>query len=202
MKNIPLIGYTDKLSLRQGETISFKISSLLSKPFSASLKRSISADPNPKGIGIVEKDASKYFKTKSFKSRKQTFKPGSYAISKSPIKISIKKNLNLSAIIFPTLFSENKQTILAFDNVEIFINPKGAISIRNGDKQISIKKPLSLRNWYRINAKIFLIASGLSYTIGVFFYYFDRIKFFHSIWHIFVLNGSLFHYIFVLEYII
>ena len=110
MKNIPLIGYTDKLSLRQGETISFKISSLLSKPFSASLKRSISADPNPKGIGIVEKDASKYFKTKSFKSRKQTFKPGSYAISKSPIKISIKKNLNLSAIIFPTLFQKiNKQ---------------------------------------------------------------------------------------------
>jgi hemolysin III len=52
------------------------------------------------------------------------------------------------------------------------------------------------------NAKILLIASGLSYTIGVFFYYFDRIKFFHSIWHIFVLNGSLLHYIFVLIYII
>lgn len=52
------------------------------------------------------------------------------------------------------------------------------------------------------NAKIFLIGSGLSYTIGVFFYYFDRIKFFHSIWHIFVLNGSLLHYIFVLVYII
>ena len=52
------------------------------------------------------------------------------------------------------------------------------------------------------NAKLLLIASGLSYTIGVFFYYFDRIKFFHSIWHIFVLNGSLLHYIFVLIYII
>ena len=52
------------------------------------------------------------------------------------------------------------------------------------------------------NAKIILIASGLSYTIGVFFYYFDRLKYFHSIWHIFVLNGSLLHYIFVLIYII
>jgi len=52
------------------------------------------------------------------------------------------------------------------------------------------------------NAKIILIASGLSYTIGVFFYYFDRVKYFHSIWHIFVLNGSLLHYIFVLIYII
>ena len=62
MSSIPLIGYSDKLSVRQGETISFKVSSTLNKPFSASLKRSISADPNPKGVGIIEKDASKYFK--------------------------------------------------------------------------------------------------------------------------------------------
>ena len=76
-----------------------KSSSTLKKTFSASLKRSISADPNPKGIGIVEKDASKYFKTSSFKSRKQSFNPGSYAICKTPIKVSIKKILNLSVII-------------------------------------------------------------------------------------------------------
>ena len=52
------------------------------------------------------------------------------------------------------------------------------------------------------NAKILLIASGLSYTVGVLFYSFDRIKFFHSIWHIFVLLGSIFHYLFVINFII
>ena len=31
MKNIPLIGYSDKLSLRPGETVSFKVSSTLKK---------------------------------------------------------------------------------------------------------------------------------------------------------------------------
>ena len=156
MKKIPLIGYTDKLSLRPGETISFKVSSTLKKSFSASLKRSISADPNPKGIGIVEKDASKYFKTSFFKSRKQSFNPGSYAISKTPIKVSIKNNLNLSVIIFPTLFSSNKQTILAFDNVEIYINSNRATSVRVGNDSISIKEPLTLRSWYKINIKISL----------------------------------------------
>ena len=156
MKNIPLIGYSDKLSLRPGETVSFKVSSTFKKSFSASLKRSISADPNPKGIGIVEKDASKYFKTSSFKSRKQSFNPGSYAICKTPIKVSIKKNLNLSVIIFPTLSSSKQQTILAFDNVEIYINSNGATSIRVGDKSISIKEPLILRSWYKINVKISL----------------------------------------------
>ena len=52
------------------------------------------------------------------------------------------------------------------------------------------------------NAKILLITSGLSYTIGVLFYSFDRIKFFHSIWHIFVLLGSLSHYFFVIKFVI
>ena len=156
MKNIPLIGYSDKLSLRPGETVSFKVSSTLKKSFSASLKKSISADPNPKGIGIVEKDASKYFKTSSFKSREQSFNPGSYAISEKPIKVSVKKNLNFSVIIFPTLFSSKKQTILSYDNIEIYINSNGAIAFGVGDKSISFKKPLILRTWYKIKVKISL----------------------------------------------
>ena len=67
MTSIPLLGYSDKISLRSEETFSFKVSSFLKTPFTASLKRSISADPNPKGIGIIEEDASKYFKKISFK---------------------------------------------------------------------------------------------------------------------------------------
>ena len=67
MKSIPLVGYSDKISLRSEETISFKVSSNLKKPFKATLKRSISADPNPKGVGIIEEDASKFFKTTSLK---------------------------------------------------------------------------------------------------------------------------------------
>ena len=51
-------------------------------------------------------------------------------------------------------------------------------------------------------AKILLISSGLSYTLGVFFYSFDRIKFFHSVWHIFVMTGSILHYLLILLYII
>ena len=51
-------------------------------------------------------------------------------------------------------------------------------------------------------AKTLLVAGGVSYTIGVLFYAFDKIKFFHSIWHIFVLMGSIFHYSMILIYII
>ena len=51
-------------------------------------------------------------------------------------------------------------------------------------------------------AKVLLIAGGISYTVGVLFYAFDKIKFFHSIWHVFVLAGSIFHYSMILFYII
>jgi len=64
---------------------------------------------------------------------------------------------------------------------------------------------LDLNNLFQIistEAKFLLIASGFSYTLGVVFYYFDRIKYFHSIWHIFVLLGSTFHYLLVLLYVI
>ena len=52
------------------------------------------------------------------------------------------------------------------------------------------------------NAELLLILGGVSYTFGVIFYAFSRIKYFHSIWHLFVLTGSVLHYFMILYYII
>ena len=61
LKTIPLIGYSDRLSVRPEETISFKVSSENSASYTASLFRSYSSDPNPKGVGIFEESAEKFF---------------------------------------------------------------------------------------------------------------------------------------------
>lgn len=42
-----------------------------------------------------------------------------------------------------------------------------------------------------------LALGGLFYTVGIFFYIRHRVKFFHVVWHVFVLLGSLFHYLFI-----
>jgi hemolysin III len=48
-----------------------------------------------------------------------------------------------------------------------------------------------------------LVAGGLTYTAGIIFYLIDtRMLFAHFIWHIFVLAGSILHYIFIAGYII
>jgi hemolysin III len=42
-----------------------------------------------------------------------------------------------------------------------------------------------------------LALGGLFYTVGILFYIRHRVKFFHVVWHIFVLLGSLFHFLFI-----
>ena len=43
-----------------------------------------------------------------------------------------------------------------------------------------------------------LIAGGIFYTVGVVFYAIKKVRYFHSIWHIFTLFGSLCHYFCIL----
>lgn len=49
------------------------------------------------------------------------------------------------------------------------------------------------------NGFLFLVLGGASYTLGAVFFMYDRIKYFHGIWHIFVLAGSVFHFFSVLS---
>ena len=40
-----------------------------------------------------------------------------------------------------------------------------------------------------------LLAGGLSYTLGTYFYHRESIRFSHAIWHLFVIGGSVCHFI-------
>lgn len=46
-----------------------------------------------------------------------------------------------------------------------------------------------------------LVAGGLTYTLGAIFYACDRIPYNHAIWHIFVLFGSICHFISIYFYV-
>ena len=61
MSDVFLAGYSDKLSAREGEKIQFYVSSFAKSNFTASIFRSICADPNPDGSGITEEDVSVFF---------------------------------------------------------------------------------------------------------------------------------------------
>jgi hemolysin III len=46
-----------------------------------------------------------------------------------------------------------------------------------------------------------LAVGGLAYTLGIVFFALDHIRYFHAAWHIFVLAGSVAHYIAILHYV-
>jgi len=54
-------------------------------------------------------------------------------------------------------------------------------------------------NYMSTTGFLFLLLGGACYTVGVIFFLKDRTPFFHSIWHLFVLGGSVFHFFAVLS---
>ena len=47
-----------------------------------------------------------------------------------------------------------------------------------------------------------LVAGGVSYTVGAIFYMAKRMSFSHAIWHLFVLIGAVCHFLAVLWYVL
>lgn len=64
---------------------------------------------------------------------------------------------------------------------------------------IAIKPVLSA---VPVSGIVWLVAGGLFYTIGVFFFAFNRLRYNHAIWHVFVMAGSICHYFAVLFYVL
>ncbi len=53
------------------------------------------------------------------------------------------------------------------------------------------------------SAFVWLVLGGLAYTFGVIFYAFDsKVRHFHGVWHLFVLAGSVSHFLTVLLYVL
>ena len=155
-KDIPLLGYVDRLSARPGDTIAFKVSSTSSDPFEARLMRSISADPNPEGPGIIEEDAACYFTPATYPSMHRPFAPGSYGIGQASTSAAPVSEIILSARVYPTLRSGQLQTVVGIGRYDLRIDADGAVSLGIGGRTVTVGKALTLRRWYSIEARITL----------------------------------------------
>jgi len=49
---------------------------------------------------------------------------------------------------------------------------------------------------------VWLVAGGLFYTVGVLFFAWKRVPYNHAIWHVFVMAGSICHYVAVMFYVL
>lgn len=161
---LPLTGYTDRLSARPGEALSFKISSSGPDPFEARLVRVVSADPNPAGPGLIEHDLSDLYRA-SHASVAQKATPGSYAVidaAAAPRPAA----LTIEALIWPTKPADGADQIVfsAFDpslgrGCALGLDGAGRPLVLVGDAdggqtRLIAEAPLAPRIWHRLRASI------------------------------------------------
>jgi N,N-dimethylformamidase len=156
---IPLIGYCDRLSVRPGEEIAFKVSSDGDAPYTARLMRSISADANPDGAGIVELPVEAAL-AGSYPARKQAFNPGSYALVEPGPQLT--GSVTLTALIWPTLPGDGEQVILSAGGLELLLDAGGAVAARAGQVLVSTGKKLSPRQWCEVRLSLHTATGDLS----------------------------------------
>jgi len=160
MQDVFIAGYSDKLSARPGETVTFSVSSRAREAFRATLFRSISADPNPDGPGIIEDDASTYFKPSSFASRYQGFTPGSFAQSTTDLQVNIKSDLMIKLWFMPKVLVAADQTLLAWGTVSIILDKQGMITAKLADGiSVSTSVAIKCNHWHSLEFKV--AASGV-----------------------------------------
>ena len=107
-----LIGYADRVSVRAGQKIAFKVSSAGAGPFQATLVRIVRGDPNPAGPGAKFENLSEHFDGR-FPSRQQHAWPGSYALIEGAAKAKFPAALSVEALIWPTLPGDPVQTVVS-----------------------------------------------------------------------------------------
>ena len=158
-KEVPLAGYTDRLSARPGDTVKFYLSSTLGQAkngdgtelqdicVQARLTSSISADPNPKGPGIIEKDASLYFEDRTIGIQHQPISIGSRAETPSNLNVSSfisqkVQKIKIGVWFYPTLIAVSTpiQNIWSWGNgFRLDLLPTGHLKLtcRKGKDQSS-----------------------------------------------------------------
>ena len=156
---IPLIGYSDRLSVAPGMTINFQVSSSGQEPYQAKLVRVICGDPNPDSPGIREEEIPASF-SGSYRSRSQPVYLGSYATIDDRGIISQLSSFTFIANIWSSTPEKGEQGIICKYNpnieagVAFITNVAGCLSVRVGDgqgnyTQVSTNQKLRPRTWYR-----------------------------------------------------
>ena len=155
MDYVFIAGYANTLSARPGETVGFCVSSKSTEAYTATLHRSICADPNPEGPGIIEEDASAFFPSAQFPSRLQHIYPGSYAETTSVVRCSPSSEVEMTCWFMPSLISGDNQTLLSWGEVSVLLNSAGQLCARIGDDQLLTgAETVRLRRWYHCTLRI------------------------------------------------
>jgi N,N-dimethylformamidase len=153
---LPLAGYANRLSVRPGEAIEFKVSSRSSAPYSARLVRVVCSDPNPAGPGMREEPVASSIEA-TYPSRDQPVHLGSYARVETSHDLGAAGQITFVATVWPTTPETGRRqgVLSAYDpNVRVgfalAIGEDGSAEALLGATRVKTRVPCARRAWYRL----------------------------------------------------
>jgi N,N-dimethylformamidase len=158
MAKIRIAAYTDKLSVKAGDTLSVMASADATDTVRAELVRLIHGDENPAGPGFVEQPVASPV-NRDWPARKQYVQKGNFLRVADPDGVlAVKGALTLHAFIFPTKPDGGRQVILGRWSVDritgyaLGINASGRLEFWVGDgtaaDAVAAEVPLVPQIWY------------------------------------------------------
>jgi N,N-dimethylformamidase len=167
---VEIVGYADRMSVRPGETIAFKVSCESEVAhYHADIVRLRCGDDRPSGPGFSARTVQATVKGE-YQGRKQPIGCGSYIVVPYKATLDELQSFTLALLIWPTLPGTGSQTIMgrwlgpigAGSGYSLGLDENGApvFSLGNAGRswQLVGSAPLDPRRWYRLLAS-FDIAS-------------------------------------------
>jgi hemolysin III len=96
--------------------------------------------------------------------------------------------LAVAGIVFKVFCSNHFE--IATTVIYVMMGWMGAVALKEVFEAISL------------NGTAWLVAGGLSYTVGVLFYVWRSLPFHHTVWHVFVMGGTFCHFFAVQFYVL
>jgi N,N-dimethylformamidase len=158
MANVRLSAYTDKLSVKAGDTLNVMVSADATETVRTQLVRLIHGDEHPDGPGFIEQPVTSPI-DRDWPVRKQYIQKGNFLrVADQQNKLAATGPISLHAYIFPTLPDAGRQMLLGRWSVDgtsgfgLGINPSGRLEFWVGDgtatDALAAEVKLIPRVWY------------------------------------------------------
>lgn len=151
---LPIVGYTDKLTVAPGETIDVMASSFGAKTYSAELRRIIQGDTNPEGPGykdeLIPVDLGGIHDAIN-----KPFRPGSCVVVPGQGVFESLGSFTLAAMVQPTLNKKHDQMVISLPGLaQIGLDGEGYLigSLALAEPDIlRSSKPVSCGQWHLVS---------------------------------------------------
>ncbi len=151
-----LMAYADAISVRPGETLSFKVSCDGADTFNARIVRLLSPEAGPEAPPFrtepVEGTGG------SYPARTQPLRAGSWAMVPRHPLIAALRSFSIAALVWPTLPGDGRQAIAGTwcetsrAGFGLMLNDAGEVELRLGSTVLCSGQKLLTRKWYFVAA--------------------------------------------------